>query len=105
MDLSIFLLVCRYTVFLWQRHDRVLLPQYRIISPFLGHFLSCVAGSAESCVVPLPLYGGLLPPFASYDPSCTGHMVYLLVALLLYHTLVEIVSPPWSCVLLYDTPL
>src|SRR6266511_4276560 len=105
MDLSIFLLVCRYTVFPWRRHDRVLLPQYRIISPFLDHFLSCVVGNARSCVVPLPLYGELLPLFASCGSSYGGHIVRLLVALLPCHTQVEMVSFPWSHVLSYDTPL
>src|SRR6266542_2999540 len=103
-DLSIFLLICRCIVFPWRRHDRVLLPQYRIISPFSGHFLSCVAVIAESCVVLPPLYGGFLPQFASYDLSCAGHMVHLLVAPLPCHTQVEMVLPPWLHVLLYDTP-
>src|SRR6266540_3004845 len=105
MDLSIFLLVCRCNIFPWQRHDRVLLPQYRIVSPFLGLFPSCVAGNAKSFVVPLPLYGELLPLSASCGPSCAGHMVHLLVTLLPCHTQVEMVSLPWSHVLLYDTPL
>src|SRR6266542_5375169 len=105
MDLSIFLLACRYTVFLWRRHDRVLLPQYRIISPFLDHFPSCVVVSVESCVLPLPLYGGLLPQSASCGPSCGGHRVHLLVTPPLCHTQVEMVLLPWLHVLLYDTPL
>src|SRR6266542_4320203 len=104
MDLSIFPPVCRCNVFPWRRHDRVLLPQYRIISPFLGHFLSCVVVNAGSCVLPLPLYEELLSQFASFGPSCGGHRVHLLVAPLPCHTQVEMVLPPWSHVLLYDTP-
>src|SRR6266542_5567127 len=105
MDFSIFPLVCRCNVFPWQRHDRVLLPQCRIISPFLGHFPSCVVGNARLFVVPLPLYGELLPQFASCGPSYGGHKVHLLVTPLLCHTQVEMVLLPWSHVLSYDTPL
>src|SRR6266498_49791 len=105
MDLFIFPPVCRCNVFPWLCHDRVLLSQYRIISPFLGLFLSCVVENAESCIVPLPLYRELLLLFASYGPSCGGHKVHLLVAPLLCHTQVEMVLLPWLHVLLYDTPL
>src|SRR6266542_3776487 len=105
IDLSIFPLVCCCNVFLWRHHDRVLLSQYRIISPFLGHFLSCVVGNARLCVVSLLLYGELPSLSASCGPSCAGHMVHLLVALLLCHTQVEMALLSWLHVLLYDTSL
>src|SRR6266542_532843 len=101
-DLSIFPFICRCNIFPWRRHDRVLLPQYRIISPFSDHFLSCAVGNTRLCVVPLPLYGGLLPQFASCGPSCGGHKVHLLVAPLLCYTQVEMVLLLWLHVLSYD---
>src|SRR6266540_7281360 len=105
MGLFIFPLICHCNVFPWRRYDKVLLLRYRIISPFSGHSLPCVVVNAGSCVVLLPLYGELLPLSASCDPSCAGHMVHLLVTSLPFHTRVEMVSLPWSHVLLYDTPL